>query len=249
MSEKRRMRSVAILVAVGSFSFALGGGVAALAARVAAPTTATPPILSGPLSSYKAPATYPGAGTDAFESIAEVGIQPGCSGQVLMGGAAGPTVVKRAAPGDKDGDGRADIQTEMLSLDLSGYVPHVGPIQVRESATQASTGQVEALRVGGTFPANSFFDVFFEIDVPSLGTLHNPTAARMRNGQILTLPPFGSEYVGSGQPIQLMNSQNTVVACLVELSHVPEDPSHILIKRELFGIEQRLDEIATKVGA
>jgi hypothetical protein len=208
------------------------------------------PVNSDALAHYDPPTSFPKAGTDAFQSIAQMKVQPGCSGGPITLDLAGPTVVKRSAPTEVDG--KQTIDTEMVSMTLTGFDPTLGSVTLRESPTQDSIGQVQESKAGGqAFPAQSFFDVFVEIDLEHIGTLHNQSPMRMKNAGILGIPPIGSEYrppTGYG-PVQLFDGSNNVVACLVHVSHVPEDPSHVLLKLELIGLETKLYEMEQKLDA
>ena len=94
-----------------------------------------------------------------------------------LGGAA---IVRRTEPcAGCLPDGRSFYDTEMLSLNLHGSSP-IGPFMIRESPTRASTGRVTQQALGSDYPADSFFDIFFEIDLPSGGTLHNTQPLRDR---------------------------------------------------------------------
>ncbi|MBE2233124.1 MAG: LamG domain-containing protein, partial [Anaerolinea sp.] len=74
----------------------------------------------------------------------------------------GPARMLRGDPHDSDGDGRMEIDTELVAMDLSGLSP-LGAVRLRESPTRPSTGRMVQQAPGVDFPADSFFDVFFEI--------------------------------------------------------------------------------------
>jgi hypothetical protein len=79
----------------------------------------------------------------------------------------------------KVGNVTGTFQTEMLSMDLTGSSPS-GPVMIRESPTQASTGQTTITDIGGgEYRISSFFDVFTELSIdggqswiPSQGPTH-----------------------------------------------------------------------------
>ncbi len=93
------------------------------------------------------------------------------------------------------GSRRWKAPLEILAMDLRGTHPTLGPFIVRESRTLPSGGGAlfdEAPTHPGTFPADSFFDVFFEIEFPAQGrTLINPIPVRME-GPIQGFPPLGA---------------------------------------------------------
>jgi hypothetical protein len=78
----------------------------------------------------------------------------------------------------------------------------VGPVHVRAGTAAPSRpispGEVESHSTSGLaaddWPAESFFDVFVEIDLPVLGafpggTLYNPTALLVHNAKLVSFPP------------------------------------------------------------
>ena len=79
---------------------------------------------------------------------------------------------------DDDGDGREEVMTHMTGLDLRGN-SSVGPVHVRLNPQFDSKGEIEE-RVNntpgildvapfGTGVADSFFDVFVEVEIAGLG--------------------------------------------------------------------------------
>ena len=134
---------------------------------------------------------YPSAGADEFDSAATVTIDLAVSGgPVLKVTVAGPTRIQRGDPVNP-GDGRLEIDTEIVSLELHGISP-IGPVTIRESGVRASTGTVKQQEAGVDFPADSFFDVFVEIETP-FGTFHNNDPVRLQ-AVINSLPPWQAEY-------------------------------------------------------
>jgi len=136
-------------------------------------------------------AAYPSAGSDEFDSSATITIDLTMSGgPVLEATVIGPTTVRRDAPYDP-GDGHVTIDTEIVALELHGITP-LGPITVRESPYRSSVGQVQQQTAGVDFPADSFFDVFVEIETP-MGVFVNNDPIRLQ-AEINALPPFQAQY-------------------------------------------------------
>ncbi len=112
-----------------------------------------------------------------------------------------PAVVERDPPPYVSG---ADIGTEMIALELSGNSPMLGPILLRESPTQASTGaivNVLADGAGNFLSGDSFFDVFAEIElanIPDFGIIKTKVPHRVVANGITALPPVGVTYHWSG---------------------------------------------------
>ncbi|MBI3910260.1 MAG: hypothetical protein HY320_04925 [Armatimonadetes bacterium] len=188
------------------------------------------------------PAVSPAAGTDTFDSIAE--IQPfSGDGQTDFGliDLVGPTTVVRGNPQRGPQPRTYQIDTELVSMNLTGFSSMLGgDVTVRESPTRASTGRITGPSKVG-FPANSFFDVFVEIDVPGIGRLHNEQAVRLIS-IIHGIPPIEDAYnAPENLAVPLLDSQGIVRALLGHVQHVPCQPSHRKIKRELILLEKKLD--------
>lgn len=86
----------------------------------------------------------------------------------------GPVEIRQALPADLDGDGKPDIQTEILSMSLTGATPQGLAVNLNSSKSNIyrSLGMAEQLLIhsgrGRTNPvANSFFDVFTELSLGS----------------------------------------------------------------------------------
>ena len=242
---------LAAAVVLGMIGAGLGAGslAAALGGRVFAQDV--PAVIGTEVSSQaRTSARFPKAGIDAFESLAEVAIVPdpncatgaGTAEVVRLGG---PTVVQRGKPTGKLVD---RFQTEITHMSLSGHHPELGPVLVSESPTQASVGMVQQIGKDKKkkpdvrdLPAQSFFDVFVEIQLPNSApgqTLSNQQAVRMQNDAIRTIPPIGSQYRSSGQRIPLFFANGAPAPfCIVHAVHVPEDPSHIVLFSELLEIK------------
>lgn len=74
------------------------------------------------------------------------------------------------------------------------------------------------------FPADSFFDVFFNLDTP-IGPLHNNDPARV-TATIDRIPPKGATYIHlADPPVPLYDRNNQVVGELVQGSHTLSTPT------------------------
>ncbi len=139
---------------------------------------------------------------------------------------------------DTDGDGLDQVQTEMVQLELSG-VSSLGPVKVRlrkdagpGGGTPPSRGEIEELvnvepgkldlppfAPSGT--AESFFDVFFEVEIGTL-KLHNKEPKRMR-GRITHKPPRRGELYESPDSIVLYDEQDQPTGFVLTFArHVPD---------------------------
>ena len=98
----------------------------------------------------------------------------------------------------KVGNVTGTFDTEMLSMDLTGASPF-GPVEIRESPTLGSLGQVEITDIGGGFfRFSSFFDVFTELTLDGGQTFipQNPQAGPTRVN--LVPEPSAVALVGIG---------------------------------------------------
>ena len=80
------------------------------------------------------------------------------------------TAAPLGEPVDPDGDGRYEVQTEILSMDLTGSSSLL-PVEVRitEDPARRSTARLVQQTPGqeDLFPVDSFFDVFLEVTTPA----------------------------------------------------------------------------------
>jgi len=149
----------------------------------------------------------------------------------------GPTTVEvdLAAIGDSDGDTREQVPTEMVQLDLTGNST-LGPVSLRlrdpsQSPFQRTVGEIEELNnnTNGvldlppfteTGHADSFFDVFFEIEVA--GQLWHNRISKRLSSRIDHKPPGGIDVYESPVVIPLFdeNEQPTGFS-LAATRHVP----------------------------
>jgi hypothetical protein len=191
---------------------------------------------------------YPqGIEVDAFpESLAVVDLRyPAGSTTPQLVELSGPTIVHvdLASLGDPDLDAREQFSTEMVFMELTGYHPSFGSIvaRLRDPGTepfQSTTGEIEEtvnynpgqmdLPPFVTSPpglcADSFFDVFFEVDLVDLGvTLHNHTPKHM-SGSIYHKPPEEGDTYLNPQLIPLFDPGHSIVAEIGPAYHTPRPP-------------------------
>jgi hypothetical protein len=131
-----------------------------------------------------------GSPTDQFPSVAEVTVSVyGLGADTIT--LSGPTTVARAP------DGFGNIDTEIVSMTLTGTSPLLGNVTITEDPGRQSCGKVLAPLPPA--PAQSFFDVFYIADVTQ------PAALTVTNAVPLTvsatahqIPPIGDPYVFKG---------------------------------------------------
>lgn len=116
----------------------------------------------------------------------------------------GTADIEEGHQSDSDGDGKLVIPIEIIAMNLKSVAPVVVPATVKESPSKSSTGKVKQISPGIDFPAESFFDVFIEIELPGQ-TLHNEVPIRIRS-EINSLPFYGALFEQElPGPVPLLN--------------------------------------------
>ena len=110
-----------------------------------------------------------------------------------------------------------EVHTQIRNFDLAGFGAHV-----RSGATAPlrpiSPGEVRSKSTSGLppvdFPAESFFDIFVEVDLPAFGllptaTLYNPYPLLVQNDNLTNFPPKVVYIHGNTRavPILFLNTQ------------------------------------------
>ena len=179
-------------------------------------------LLTLPLSLTTPAQAVVGAITEVDEfPNSEARITLGIAGQLVDVSLSGPTEVHVFFEGpegvadDDDGDGLDEVETEIVSMELTGDSP-LGPIIVRQSSLQRSLGEIEEIedKTSGILDvppfgspgdtADSFFDVFFEIEVGGQ-TLFNSRPASMAAVIEHKPPECNATYRSTHQPIELLD--------------------------------------------
>jgi hypothetical protein len=101
-------------------------------------------------------------------------------------------------PGFEGPPGTRELHTEVYSLQMDNFgappTVRAGPGAIPPVFT-TSPGEIESHNVAGDFPAESFFDVYVEVDLPPGGlmfpgaVLHNPTPTLVNQDSLYYLPP------------------------------------------------------------
>lgn len=142
----------------------------------------------------------------------------------------GPTTV---LVGERREDGGVGVvDTEVVAMQLEG--DFLGQdVTVRASPDRSSVGEVRAQGAGDDFPADSFFDVFVEVELGALGVLVNLEPVRVQADDLRKLPPLFDTYRHPPPAIPLVaksDPNGPVIASIQgESSHRPiEDPTFSL---------------------
>ena len=203
----------------------------------------------GPIS-----AEYPGAGRDEFKSAAAVEFQL-TAGPTFSLTVVGPTRIERSDPFDP-GDGRLMVITEMVAMDLRGSSP-LGAIEVRERGDRQSSGAIRQKQAGADFPADSYFDVFVDIETP-LGNFHNDEPIRL-GATISAIPPFQAQYMPEGTfaGVDLLDANGAKVGVIRHAVHfvgqrpsfsvAPQGPSQ-LDPADIFDVPRATPKIPHVAG-
>jgi hypothetical protein len=137
----------------------------------------------------------------------------------------GPTEVEALSEQLNPDTLNSHIPTEIVLMQLNGNAGPAGPVQIRAGRNLMPTlprthGEIQGNGPGQFFPADSFFDVFFQVDLPAFGLqLRNQTPFRVQ-GSILELPPQGNVYLGN-DPVDLFDQFNNFAGQLVFGRHQP----------------------------
>jgi hypothetical protein len=176
------------------------------------------------IGEYRSWQPPPGEGPDCFDSwltldieIFDPYIPGGCVERVML---SGPFKILRGNPFDP-GDGHDTILTRMACLEATGAGVCLGSLRAKLSRTLNSDGTIRSLAPAENFPADSFFDVFFEIETSSVGRVHNepPDAGSMRTSINAVPPDDGEIYYGPGTVIPLYNDAGIIVGQIIEVAH------------------------------
>ncbi|MEX2159280.1 MAG: dockerin type I domain-containing protein [Dehalococcoidia bacterium] len=177
-------------------------------------------------------ADFPQPGCDTFVSGARVIVEINANGERFPITLNGPTQITRLSKPHKV-NGFDRVETEMVFMELVGASPF-GDITLREDDNRTSSGliveQVNTAPNEMQFPANSFFNVFFEVDIPQIAlNLHNEEAFRVEC-KIEEIPPILCFYQPPiDDPIDLLNADGVKIAKLIHGLHIPLPPNETLV--------------------
>lgn len=141
---------------------------------------------------------------------------------------------------DTDGDGLDQVQTEIVSMELTGISETLGPVTVRVRSGNKdpfirSTGEIEETvnRTLGvldlppftsTGRAGSFFDVYFEVEIEMNGQkliFHTRKPKRMEE-TLTELPPKLNDTYEDKEEIELFDENNRLTGIkIINAKHIP----------------------------
>lgn len=189
-------------------------------------------VAGAPACPIQPDADFPQPGCDTFSSGGRVIVEINATQQQFPVTLNGPTQIERLnTPHKVNGFDRVD--TEMIFMELTGSSP-LGTIIVTESGSRESLGAITEQANSGpnemSFPANSFFDVFFEVDIQQLDmTLHNEEPLHVEC-KIDQVPPVLCFYQPPiGDPIDLVDGSGVKIAKIIHALHIPLPPNETLV--------------------
>jgi hypothetical protein len=152
----------------------------------------------------------------------------------------GPTTVQLSGaiddsvffPGLRPVDSHLDVvDTEVMTMNMAGTNASTGWTLLAGINSGLSNRTLGAMAESTTDSAvaQSFFDVFFEIQGTPWGTLHNDTPLYI-DGLTYKLPPIGSVYTVENAPIALYDSNGNLAPVFITggVKIIPE-PSTLLL--------------------
>ena len=175
-------------------------------------------------------ATFPTTGGTDFLgntlAIVDMNLHPPYgNGDFLRLCATGNTTVQRANP--SGGTVADSMLTEITLLDMVGTLPPPfapnDTFHIRHKTSRRSFGQIQ----GNSFPAVSFFDVLYEVQMPASlggGTYWNYTPTHM-GATINTIPPSNQSYLGVGSWLVNIANVNDTLAMIKFVNHCLTDNS------------------------
>src|SRR6266700_2529635 len=186
-------------------------------------------------------------------SLAQITLQaPGAAPEVVT--LAGPTTVQvgigpNGEAADTDGNGLEQVPTEITQFEVRGTSQLFGPITVRlrdpslppyhrslgqiEEQSNQTQGILDVPPFTAAGMANSFFDVFFEVDVGGR-VFHNNAPKRMQSIISHKPPAPGETDVGS-EPTQLFDQKDQPTGIIIGASRHTPNPQ---VETDDFGYSQ-----------
>jgi len=128
--------------------------------------------------------------------------------------------LEEGAAHDDDGDEQEEVVTELVEMDLVGSSSMLGEVRVRLRSDAPSLGQieeqanvtsgvldVEPFTSGGT--ADSFFDVFFEIELPDREQTLRARRPKRLTAVLSQKPPAPCDRYEDHRPVELVDTSGS----------------------------------------
>ena len=142
---------------------------------------------------------FPDAGDDVMQTelshrVRLFGLGPNGGDLFCDADMRGPITVARGDPFIDPTTGLCCIDTRVVEMRLEGVDPICGPMIVTLCPDRPSTGRICAKEPDTCFPANSFFDMHVQIELPALGVVMKNCSPVRMECMIDRLPPFNCVY-------------------------------------------------------
>ena len=187
-------------------------------------------------------ACYPPVGLDCLNTIGDFRLTIPPFGTELIA-PFGTQLVARGNAFDPGG-GQIRIDTEMVGLSLLGNGAMFGPLRVTEWTGQASLGANQQQTAGIPYPMDSFFDVFYVIELPNLGVQARCQFPAHLEVPINAIPPLGSNYLISNPPVPLLDVNTSLQVGTLDLAQMTKTSHAGCLPRSAFEC-YRATSIAT----
>ncbi len=139
---------------------------------------------------------------------------------------AGYILVRRGEPATGP-DGRTAIPQEVLDADGIGFSKFLGGrVRLIQDPERRSLGKTIQRTPGVDFPADSYFNIHFQItalDVPGSPVLRTRDRVNIASAEIQAIPPIGASFDHNykDKPVALVDDTGKVHAWLVEGNKMP----------------------------
>ena len=175
---------------------------------------------------------YPPAGIDCLDTVGDFRLTIPPFGTELIA-SSGRQLVARGNAYDP-GSGQVQIDTEMISLSLNGNGPMFGPLIVREWIGQPSLGRNRQQVAGVPYPMDSFFDVFYVVELSNLGVQARGQLPAHLEVPINAIPPLGSNYPMTNAPVQLLDLNTGMPVGTLDLARMTKTSDAACLPRSAF---------------
>jgi hypothetical protein len=164
-------------------------------------------------------AAFPAAGQNVFPITGSVSVVSNIGSETFS--VSGEVTIDRQAP---HMEGAIEVQDmEIVAIDLAGE-SMVGDIEIHESPSLVSSGELRSLQAGQSYPASNTFDVYIQAIVPAnpnpTQTLSNtvPLVMAPSPNQIYNWAPGGVTYIADTTPCVPLVPTLPLNECITALS-------------------------------
>lgn len=164
-------------------------------------------------------AAFPPVGQNVFPVTGSVSVVSNLGSETFP--VSGTATIDRQNP---HMEGAIEVEDmEIVALDLDG-TSLIGDIEIHESPSLTSSGEIRALQAGQSYPASSAFDTYIQAIVPANPnptlTLYNtvPLVMTPSPNLIYSWPPAGTTYFADTSPCVPLLPTQPMNECITALS-------------------------------